>query len=99
MILPRIALLNITKHPRRTLLIMFAVMLSVVVMLFLEGMLEGMRRTFFQSTLRDTGHVQLHDEGWEDRINRYSLEHTISRPEELLDHLRSRREVREAEKF
>ncbi|MGM0674957.1 MAG: ABC transporter permease, partial [Spirochaetota bacterium] len=33
------------------------------------------------------------------RINRYSLEHTISRPEELLDHLRSRREVREAEKF
>jgi putative ABC transport system permease protein len=98
-ILPRIAVLNISKHPRRTLLIVFAIMLSVVVMLFVEGMLDGMRRTFFQRTLRDTGHLQLHDAGWEDRISQYSLDYTLSDPEELLSDLRAREDVREAEKF
>ena len=99
MILPRIAVLSITKHPRRTLLIVFAIMLSVMVMLFVEGMLDGMRRTFFQRTLRDTGHIQLHDAGWEDRINQYSLEYTIPEPEALLSELRAREDVLDAEKF
>ena len=99
MILPRIAVLNISKHPRRTLLIAFAIMLSVLVMLFVEGMLDGMRRTFFQRTLRDTGHLQLHDEGWEDRINQYSLDYTVKNPDELLRDLRARPEVVDAEKF
>jgi putative ABC transport system permease protein len=98
-ILPRIAVLNISKHPRRTLLIVFAIMLSVMVMLFVEGMLDGMRRTFFQRTLRDTGHLQLHDAGWEERINQYSLEHTLSDPERLLSELRAREDVVDAEKF
>jgi putative ABC transport system permease protein len=98
-ILPRIAVLNITKHPRRTLLIVFAIMLSVMVMLFVEGMLDGMRRTFFQRTLRDTGHIQLHDAGWEDRINQYSLEYTIPEPEALISELRAREDVLDAEKF
>jgi len=99
MILPRIAVLNLSKHPRRTLLIVFAILLSVVVMLFVEGMLDGMRRTFFQRTLRDTGHLQLHDAGWEDRINQYSLDYTISDPDALLAELRSREEVLDAETF
>jgi putative ABC transport system permease protein len=68
-------------------------------MMFVEGMLDGMRRTFFQRTLRDTGHLQVHDAGWEDRINQYSLDYTISDPDELLSDLRAREEVREAEKF
>jgi putative ABC transport system permease protein len=99
MILPRIAVLNITKHPRRTLLIVFAILLSVMVMLFVEGMLDGMRRTFFQRTLMDTGHLQLHDAGWEDRINQYSLDYTITDPGDFLAELRSREDVRDAEKF
>ncbi|MFP4567108.1 MAG: ABC transporter permease [Spirochaetaceae bacterium] len=99
MILTRIAVLNIRTHPRRTLLIVFAIMLSVVVMLFVEGMLDGMRRTFFQRTLRDTGHIQLHDAGWEDRINQYSLDHTIRDPEAPLSELRARDDVLHAEKF
>lgn len=79
----KIAWLNLVKHRRRTLLIIFAVMVSVLVMEVVSGMFHGMTVNFFKSLTREGGHVQVNAPGWKDRLNPYSLDYTIGGYEEL----------------
>ena len=94
----KIALLNLQKHGRRTALIVFAVLLSVVIVLLIDGVLSGMRESFFRTTLQDSGHVQLHDEGYAERLNEMSLDYQVGEPEKLLETLREDPRVAYAEK-
>ncbi len=99
MIFLKLSFLNLLKHPKRTILILFAVLVSVLVMQFVSGMLEGMRNNFFEHLLQEGGHAQLHREGWEDRLNPYSLDYLIEDPDEILKKLKQHGEVTAAEKM
>ena len=93
----KLALLNLWKYRRRMLVVLVGVVISVVVMEVVGGMLNGMRTTFFSEILRGSGHVQYHAEGWEDRLNRYSVEYMIDNPDRIVDELRSDPDVARAE--
>lgn len=84
MIFLKIALLNIRKHIKRTILILGAVALSVVVLVVVAGLFEGLRRSFFESMLSSSGHVQVAAQGRSDALDPYSLEYILDDPEPIL---------------
>ena len=84
MIYLQLAVLNLWKYRRRTLVIIAGVLISVMVMELVAGMLNGMRRTFFSDMLDESGHLQIHAEGWEQRLDRHSLEYLIADPDEIV---------------
>jgi len=95
----KLAALNLRKHLKRTLLVLFAIAISVVVMVFVEGLMTGLQKSFFQSIFQDSGHIQLHKQGWQDRLDPYSLDYTISNPDADLSRLRKDPRVTDAEKI
>lgn len=88
MIFLKIAFLNLRKHKKRTLLIIGAVGLSVVVLLFVSGLFEGMRTSFFEQMLSSSGHLQVEAEGRSDALNPYSLDYILQNPEAIMEALR-----------
>lgn len=84
MIFLQIAIRNLRKHLRRTLVIIMAVAVSVMSMLLISGMIEGMKVNFFTATLNDSGHIQIHSSGYKDRINQFSTDYRISDPTEKI---------------
>jgi putative ABC transport system permease protein len=99
MIFIKIALLYIRRHLKRSILIIFAVMVAVIVMEFIGGMMDGMKKDFYTNLLVSSGHVQIHDSGYAKRIERYSLKYLISDPDALITRLKENREVVAAEKL
>lgn len=87
MIFLKIALLNLTSHYKRTILIIFAVMISVFVLESISGMMEGLRHSFFQSLMQESGHIQIHEEGWQDRMEQLTLDYRIEQPDRLIPDL------------
>lgn len=79
----RLALLNLRRHRRRTLLIMFSVAMSVMVMELVAGMFEGFRDGFFRNLSDEGGHVVLNARGWEERTDPWSVEYRLPEREEL----------------
>jgi putative ABC transport system permease protein len=84
----RMALLNLVKHRRRTALVVFAILLSVLVMEVVAGMFEGMRVNFFRNLTSESGHLQIHARGYRDRLNPFTLDHTIRGYREVAEKLR-----------
>ncbi len=80
----RLAFLSILKHRRRSLVIAASVLVSVVVMIFVQGMLGGLRRSFFDDLLQESGHLQIHAAGWENRLDPYSLTNLLGGPGQLI---------------
>ena len=73
----KMAISNLVKHRRRTLLIVFAVMVSVLVMEVVAGMFHGIRANFFRNLTQEGGHVTITASSRRDALNPFSLEHTI----------------------
>lgn len=93
----KLALLNLWKYRRRTVVVLAGIILSVVVMETIGGMLNGMEETFFNEILRGSGHVQFHAEGWEDRLDRYSVDYMIDAPDGIVSSLESMEETTRVE--
>ncbi|MEX2443405.1 MAG: ABC transporter permease [Alkalispirochaeta sp.] len=70
----KIAWGSVVRHGRRSLLIILVVAISVAVMLFVTGMLDGMRHDFFQTMVSSGGHIQVDHPGGADALDPYSLE-------------------------
>ncbi|MBN2351297.1 MAG: ABC transporter permease [Spirochaetales bacterium] len=88
MIFVKMAFLNIVKHPKRSLLITAVVAFAVVVMVLVGGLLDGLRGRFFNSMFQESGHVQVHAEGYRDRFDPLSLDDVIDRPDAALAEFR-----------
>lgn len=84
MILWKIAWQNMLKHGRRTLLILFSVGLSVAVILFVSGMVEGLKVNFFKNMLAESGHIQILPEGEAEALNPFDLDLLLTSPDELI---------------
>ena len=97
MIFVKLAWQNMMKHRRRTALIIFAVGLSVAVILFVAGMVEGLKVNFFKNMLQQSGHLQVLPEGQEEALNPYDLDLLLTDPGAMLAVLRERPEVETAE--
>lgn len=95
----KIALLNMFKHLKRTLLILFCVMVSVLVMEFMSGMLSGMKENSFENLLQESGHLQVHHHSYEDRLNPLSIQYTIGKPDHLISIIKEDAAVARAEKI
>ncbi len=93
----KMAWLNLWKHKKRTLLILFAVMMSVLVMEVVAGMFAGMRINFFRNLTKEGGHVQINRAGWEDRLNPYTLDFMITDYGDILENVRGMDGVEAAE--
>jgi putative ABC transport system permease protein len=99
MIFLKIALLNIKKHLKRSLLVIFAVTISVVLLEFVSGMIDGLKSSFFDNMLRDTGHLQIHGQGYADRLNPYSLDYSIKKPDAIIKNIQTIPGILNAEKI
>ncbi|MGA2481086.1 MAG: FtsX-like permease family protein [Spirochaetia bacterium] len=80
----RLALLSIFSHRRRSAIIALGVLLSVVVMIFVGAMMGGLRVSFFSDLLRESGHLQIHAAGWAKRLDPYSLDYVLKRPDQMI---------------
>jgi len=87
MIFLKVAWQNLFKHWKRTLLVLFAVTLSVAVILFVSGMMEGMKANFFRNMLQESGHVQILSPGRENALNPLDLKYLLPDPAPLLSRL------------
>ena len=76
----RLAALSIVSHGRRSAVIAVSVAVSVVVMIFVEGMMSGLRGSFFEKLLQGTGHIQVHAAGWQNRLDPYSIAYLLHDP-------------------
>jgi putative ABC transport system permease protein len=80
----KIALLNLRKHLKRSLLILGIVAFSVVIMIFVSGLFEGMRVAFFQNMFSSSGHVQIEAAGRSDALDPMSLQYVLDDPKTIL---------------
>ncbi len=85
----KLAVLNLRRHLKRTLLIIFAVAMSVMVMELVAGMFEGFRDGFFRNISDGGGHVVVNGSGWEDRLDPLSIDYRISYYPEVTEVLES----------
>lgn len=97
MIFSKLAFLNLKRHLRRTLLIIFAVGVSVMVMELVAGMFEGMREGFFRNLSNRGGHVMVHHEQWKDRLDPLSIDYLIEDYRHLTAELKKYDTVQAAE--
>jgi putative ABC transport system permease protein len=99
MIFLKVAWQNMMKHRRRTALIIFSTGLSVAVILFVAGMVEGFKVNFFRNMLQQSGHLQLLPQGQEEALNPYDLELLLDNPDELVEAVQQRDGIKTAEKI
>ncbi|MFP4383703.1 MAG: ABC transporter permease [Spirochaetia bacterium] len=93
MIFFKVALLNIKAHGKRTAVILFAVGLSVLVMVFVESLMKGMQSSFFERIYQDSGHIQIHKKGFSDSLEPYPLEYSIENQDEIIDKIKETEKV------
>ncbi len=80
----RLAALSILTHRGRSAIIAVSVLVSVVFMILVAGMLGGLRRSFFDELLQQSGHLQIHAAGWENRLDPYSIRFVLRDPEGMI---------------
>lgn len=86
----KIALGSVLRHGLRSAIIIAVVAISVAVMLFLSGMMGGMREDFFETMVSTGGHVQIDHAGTADALDPFSLELLIGDWRQLRDDVAAR---------
>lgn len=74
----KIAAGSVRRHGKRSALIAMAVAVSVATMVFMSGMLEGMREEFFFTMVSSSGHLTLDAAASADALDPLSLELLLS---------------------
>ena len=87
------------KQWKRNLLVVGAVATSVFVMVFLSGMLAGVKNQFEERVVREGGHLRLHAAGWSQQTDALALQPALKDPEILLARLKTVPGVQGAEEF
>ncbi|MDI6704060.1 MAG: FtsX-like permease family protein [bacterium] len=80
----KIALRNIRRHKRRTILIVIMITTAVAVTIFLEGILEDMRQGWLKAIIHtQTGHIQIMHKGYLEKELMAPLDMLISHPKKI----------------
>ncbi len=90
LLLLRMGLRNVLRYRRRSIISGFAIMLSVFVMMFLRGLVNGSELMVFeQLVLGQTGAVQIHKKGFAANVNRSPLNFTFPVDEAFMAKVRA----------
>ncbi|MBU0935770.1 MAG: FtsX-like permease family protein [Spirochaetes bacterium] len=89
----KMILFNLGKHPRRTALILVAILASVLIMEIVSGTLEGIRQNFFTNMLADGGHGQVYGSGYKDHLQPWNSNIVLEDYTPLLQRLKDSDEV------
>ncbi|WP_020611900.1 ABC transporter permease [Sediminispirochaeta bajacaliforniensis] len=98
MIFFKVAWHNMVVRGRRTIMILFSVALSVAVILFVSGMIEGVKKNFFRNMLEESGHVQILPKGSDTALNPYDLTLLLPNPDDMVKKLSENSEILRVEK-
>jgi len=99
MIFFKLAIQNMRKHFKRTLVILLAVTVSVTVLLVVSGMMEGMKKSFYRNMLQEDGHVQIQNAKQREALNPYDLKLLLPDGDRMLADLKKMDDVAAAEKI
>lgn len=84
---------NLWRHPRRTIVMLFAITLGIWFMVISAAMMRGVMEQQLHSTIYDlTGHAQIHTVGYRDDP---AIEHSMPVPSESLLGVLKRQEVKQ----
>jgi len=84
-LLTTLAWRNLWRHPKRTIVILFAIMLGIWFMIVSAGMMVGIMEQQVRDTIFNlTGHIQLHHKKY---LDDPAIEHSMPAPNEALQQL------------
>jgi putative ABC transport system permease protein len=84
----KLALRNIFRNKRRSLLAVLSVLLALTLLTFMEGMLNGMIGSItVNATKTDSGHVQITTQEFRDRVRFMPVDANIADPESVIRRL------------
>ena len=87
----KIALLNIIKHAKRSVVVFVGVALAVVILSLVGGVIRGLTDTVLSSIIPTAGHIVITDAAAKDAANPYDLKYLIPNAEGLLAKLKDDR--------
>ncbi|MEM5947184.1 FtsX-like permease family protein [Spirochaetia bacterium 38H-sp] len=95
----KMAILSLSRHKKRTVLIILAIAISVFALEIMGAMFDGMRVNFFKSLTKNTGHIVVYAKGYKEQINPLGLEKRIDNWKEIAEELKENSFVVSAEGF
>lgn len=95
----KMAILSLSRHKKRTILILIAIALSVFAMEIMGAMVDGMRVNFFKSLTRNTGHIVAYASGYKEQVNPLGLENRIENWRDVAAKIKKDSRVVSAEGF
>jgi putative ABC transport system permease protein len=95
----KIAILSLTRHKKRSVLIIGAIALAVFTMELMGAMFDGMRINFFKSLTRNSGHLIIYPQGYKAQSNPLGLEKRIERYQTVITDCMQDERVLSAEGF
>jgi ABC-type lipoprotein release transport system permease subunit len=87
----KIALLNIVKHAKRSVVVFVGVALAVLVLSLVGGVIRGLTDTVLSSIIPTAGHIVITDAAAKDSANPYDLKYLIPDADNLLSKLKDDR--------
>lgn len=88
LVLFKMAFRNIRRNRRRSLLAVISVALSLFMIIFLQGYINGMKRSvIYNSTKNESGHIQLVTKDYQENKRFKPITYNIENPSELIAYL------------
>jgi putative ABC transport system permease protein len=90
----KLALRNIFRNFRRTLLTLLAIAIALTNLIFLDSMLSGIdQESFFRVINYETGHIKIFSKGYQEDKEKLPLDKAIEKPGSIIDDLKMDPEV------
>lgn len=83
----KIALLNIIKHYKRSLVVLIAVVIAVLVMSVVSGAIRGLTESFTNNLLPESGHIQVKIKDYKLAANPFDLDLLLPEADRILESL------------
>ncbi len=94
-VLVKIAARNVLRNKRRSAITFVAIGLGLVLVLFFYGFIQGVDKQFTENFIKaQTGHIQLHAKGYQEKARLLPLDIAIADPEAVAKKLRELPHVR-----
>lgn len=89
LVLMKMAFRNIRRNSRRSLLAVISVALSLLMIIFLQGYINGMKRSvIYNSTKNESGHIQLVTKDYQENKRFKPITYNIENPSELIRYIK-----------
>ncbi|MBN2534257.1 MAG: ABC transporter permease [Spirochaetales bacterium] len=95
----KIAILNLKKHFRQSLVLIIAIAIAIFVLQMVSGLIDGIKIHSFNTLLAEGGDIQIHASGYKDRLDDLTLDYLIDNPDEIINAIKKENEVVAVEKM